>query len=328
VRSGLKGWAIANTAVGIVVLAGAAWVFWNHQSVIDWWRLQQYKPSAAIVQLADETTMVNRGRDMFFVSNPQVEARDSFNQHCGTSGAGEQGAVLGCYSRQSIYIFDVTDPRLPGVREVTAAHETLHAVYDRLDDATRKRINALLQTELDKRKSDKELQDVVALYQKTEPGELLNEMHSIIPTEYADISPDLETYYKQYFNDRQKIVGYAQSYKNVFRESRARIDNYQKQLDSLKQQIDTNNAQLSTEYAAIQNESQQLDGLRRTNPSAYNQAVPAYNAKVTAYNAHIRVTQVLVNQYNDIIPKMKGEVALQADLNNSLDSKYQSVSTN
>ncbi|HSE61853.1 MAG TPA: hypothetical protein VLA88_06195 [Candidatus Saccharimonadales bacterium] len=321
-------WAIVNVVISLAVLAGGLWAFWNIQSIVDWWRLMQYKPAAAIVQLANETTMIGRGRDMFYVSDPQIEARDAFNQHCSDHGAGEQGAVLGCYVRQSIYIFNVNDPRLPGVKEVTAAHEMLHAVYDRLDKPTKDRLNALLQAEFDKRKDDADLQEVVALYQKTEPGELLNEMHSILATEYTGLSPELETYYKQYFTDRQKVVSYAQGYKQVFKDSKTRVENYQKQLDALKQQIDTNNAQLKNEYAAIQSESLRLDALRHSDPATYNQQVSAYNARVTAYNNHIKTTQALVNQYNAIIPKIKSEVALQADLNNSLDSNYQPVSPN
>jgi hypothetical protein len=318
-----RSWAITNTVISLLILAAGAWVFFNLQSVVDWWRLTQYKPSAAIVKLADDTTMIGRGRDLFYVSDPKVEDRDSFNQHCSDHGADEQGAVLGCYVLQSIFVFDVNDPRLPGVEEVTAAHEMLHAVYERLDDGTKRRIDNLLQAEYDRRKDDKELQDVVMLYQKTEPGELLNEMHSILPTEYADLSPELETYYKQYFADRQKVVGFTESYKRMFRESKARIENYQQQLDSLKQQIDTHNAQLSAEYQAIQRDSQRLDAQRQSDPAAYNQQVPIFNARVTAYNNHIKTTQALVNQYNAIIPKMRSEVALQADLNNSLDSNYQ-----
>ena len=36
-------------------------------------------------------------------------------------------AVLGCYANREISIFNVTDQRLDGIREVTAAHEMLHA---------------------------------------------------------------------------------------------------------------------------------------------------------------------------------------------------------
>lgn len=320
-------WAIANVVLSLLILAGGLWAFWNIQTVVDWWRLMRYKPSPAIVQLADATTMAGRGRDMFYVSDPQVEARDSFNQHCSDKGTGEQGAVLGCYVRQSIYVYDVNDPRLPGVKEVTAAHEMLHAAYDRLDKTTKSRINNLLQTEVDKRKDDTDLQEVIGLYQQTEPGELLNEMHSILATEYSGLSPDLESYYKQYFTDRNKVVSYAQSYKRVFQESKARVENYQKQLDALKEQIDTHNSQLATEYAAIQAESLRLDSLRHSDTTAYNQQVPVYNARVTAYNNHIKTTQALVRQYNDIIPKLKNEAALQADLNKSLDSNYKPVSS-
>jgi len=320
------GWGLFNVALLAAIAAGGWFVYFHHQDIIDWWRLNHYTPPAAIAQLANDTTMVGRGRDLFYVSDPQIEDRSAFNQNCNTTTS-EQGAVLGCYSRQSIYIFDVNDPRLPGVQQVTAAHETLHAIYERLDDATKNRVNSMLQAELAKYQNDADLQATIALYNKTEPGELLNEMHSILGTEYGNLSPELEQYYQQYFTNRAKIVAYAQSYKQVFTESKQRIATYQAQLTSLKARIDANTAELNTQAIALKNDDIELTQLRNTNVDAYNQAVPTYNAKVQAYNQLAQSTQALINQYNAIVAQYKSEIALQTDLTHSLDSKYQPLST-
>lgn len=320
------GWGIFNLLLIVAIGLGGWWVYFHHQDIVDWWRLQHYTPSAAVAQLANDDTMVGQGRNMFYASNPQIEDRSAFNANCGAS-LNEQGSVLGCYTRQNIYIFDVNDPRLPGVQQVTAAHETLHAAYERLDGATKARVDTLLQAELDKRTNDTDLQQAIALYNKTEPGELLNEMHSILGTEYSVLSPELEQYYQQYFSNRAKIVAYAKTYKSVFSASRARITMYQSRLDTLKQQIDSNTSQLNERIGEITTQSAQLEALRSSDPKTYNQQVPGFNAKVVAYNQLAATTQNLINQYNAIVVQYKNEIALQTDLTHSLDSKYQPVPT-
>ena len=108
----------------------AAWMVINRQAVVDWWRLSQYKPSAAVKQLADNDTMIGRGRDLFYISDPQIQDSAAFNKAC--KNEGEKTIVLGCYKLQDIYLYNVTDARFNGVKEVTAAHEMLHAAYERL----------------------------------------------------------------------------------------------------------------------------------------------------------------------------------------------------
>src|SRR5688572_281422 len=117
----------------------AIWVVIHRQDVIDWWRLRNYTPPAQIVQLADATTMHGKARDLFYVSQPEVNSREQFNQNC--TDLSEESLVLGCYKAQRIYIYGVADQRLSGVKEVTAAHEMLHAVYERLGDDERQQIN-------------------------------------------------------------------------------------------------------------------------------------------------------------------------------------------
>lgn len=324
------GLGLFNLALLAITIGGGWLAITQHQAIVDWWRLSHYTAPAPVAQLATDTTMTQRGRDLFYESNPQIQDRNTFNKSCpNTSGAsgGEQGAVLGCYTLQSIYIFNVTDPRLPGVQQVTAAHETLHAAYERLDATTKSYVNGLLQAELSKLQNDQDLQQVIALYNKTEPGELLNEMHSILGTEYGGLSPQLEQYYQQYFANRSKIVAYAQGYKAVFTASKQRIATYQAQLTALKQQIDADQAELSTQATELRAQDQQLTTLRDTDVNSYNQAVPAYNAKVNAYNQLATTTRELINQYNAIVAQANNEEALQTDLNHSLDSTYQPIQT-
>lgn len=308
----------------LAFLAGMYWLFINRQEVFDWWRLLSYKPSADVVALADSSTMHDRGRNLFYVSDPQIDNKDKFNSEC--TDTGEQSLVLGCYSLQSIFIYNVTDPRLKGVKEVTAAHEMLHAAYERLGSGEKDRVNKLLQTQLTKI-SDARLNELIDLYNKEEPGELLNEMHSILGTEFGNLSPELEQYYKQYFSDRSKLVGFANDYAAIFTQSQNQIATYDHELEELKKQIDTNTGELNNRRNALSSQGAQLDAMRTSDPAAYNSAVPSYNANVRAYNDLVSRTRTLINQYNDLVVARNNEVAAQNDLYHSLDSNYQPVST-
>jgi hypothetical protein len=315
----------ASLLFGIV--AGGFWVVTHRQDVMDWWQLQQYKPTVDVVAIADSTNMVGRGRDMFYVSDPKIEDSEAFNLHC--NDVGEQGSVLGCYTpTRKIYLYNVTDNRLPHVKEVTAAHEMLHAVYDRFDATTKQRIDLLVQDAADKLKGDAALQETIKLYNQSEPGEVPNELHSILGTEYSNLSPELEAHYKQYFSNRDTVVGFAKAYKSIFEASKARIADYDAQLAAIKQNIEAKEAQLTAKRAELDSESARLDALRTSNTAAYNQQVPGYNSKVRNFNTLAREYNDVVKAFNALVVTRNQEAAAQSDLYHSLDSKYQPVSAN
>jgi DNA repair exonuclease SbcCD ATPase subunit len=304
------------------VIAGAAWVVVNRQAVIDFYRLQTYQAPAAVAQLAAHDKLTSHGKDLFYESRPQIQESAAFNNSC---SANERTIVLGCYKTQQIFLFNVTDPRFDGVKEVTAAHEMLHAAYERMSATDQDKINALLKPIIENMK-DQRILDLIALYNKQEPGQLYNEMHSILGTEYADLSPELETYYKQYFDDRSVIVGYADKYQQVFTESKAKLDEYDKQLNTLKPQIDQNNATLKQMQSELQAENNQLNQYRSHDQiQQYNVLVPSYNDKVAQFNALIDQTKNLVSQYNTIVEERNQQATAQNDLYNSIDSNYQTV---
>ncbi len=55
--------------------------------------------------------------------------------------------------------------------------------------------------------TDERFNQTLEDYKKTEPGQIANELHSILGTEIADLSPELEQHYSKYFNNRaNKII--------------------------------------------------------------------------------------------------------------------------
>lgn len=315
-------WIFTNLLTVAVMVAVGYLVVAHRQDIQDWWVLRSYSPPANIAQLADQTSMINFGRNTFYASQPQVEDGDAFNMHC--SNLGEKSVVLGCYSGQKIYLYNVTDPRLSGVVQVTAAHEMLHAVYERYDASEKSRVDAMIEAELPK-VTDARLQELIAVYAQSEPGQKLNEMHSILGTEYANLSPELQTYYQQFFGDRTKVVALANAYQSAFTQSQARIAALAAQLEALKNQINANSATLDAQEANIQAENQRLNTLRDSNPSAYNAAVPGYNQQVSAYNGLVVQTRAMIDQYNQLVVEHNNEATAQNSLYGSLNSHYQNL---
>src|SRR5690606_25698564 len=117
---------------------------------------------------------------LFYVHNPELLNKVDFQGKCLHT---EETIVLGCYITNSkIYVFDVSDERLHGVEEVTAAHEMLHAAYDRLNAKEKTRIDGML-SEVFNQSTDERLKATVESYRKRDPSVVPNELHSIIGTE-------------------------------------------------------------------------------------------------------------------------------------------------
>jgi uncharacterized protein YdaU (DUF1376 family) len=287
---------VALLAFGSVVAA-------EHQSISDWMALRNYQPPSSIVQLAGQTSMTDYARKVFYVNHPDIEAKSTFNQNCPDNG-GEKTVVLGCYhnGQHGIFLLNVSDPRLYGVEQVTAAHETLHAIYDRLSARERNYVDGLLMNYYQHDLHDKRLLDTIAAYKKSEPNDWVNEMHSVFGTEVAQLPAPLENYYKPYFADRQKIAAYAAQYESAFTTREAQVSQDDAQLTTIKSQITTDEANLHTQQQAIANDQAKLEDLKNSGDYAnYNNGVPAFNTEVDAYNSLVYTTRGLIDQYNQLI---------------------------
>ena len=246
----------------------------------------------------------------FYVNHPSIDTKVVFAGHCNFGR--EQSIVLGCYhgNQQGIYILDVTDARLNGVEQVTAAHEMLHAAYDRLSDKERVHIDGLLQAFYANQVTDTRVRATIDLYRKTEPNDVVNEMHSIFGTEITNLTPELETYYRRYFVNRAKVVSYAAAYSAEFTNRQQQVVAYDAQLKDIKVTIEANTAALSQDQANLQSMRSKLDSERTTDPAQYNRDADVYNVRVNAYNSKIVATRDLIAQYNELVDK-RNAIALE-----------------
>lgn len=289
-------------ALALAILAIPFVAYLERESLQDWWLLRGYTPPPAVAQLASEATMTSSATHIFYVNHPEViDNASAFRQQC---TATEQTIVLGCYhgDQRGIYIYDVKDSRLAGVEQVTAAHEMLHAAYDRLEPAEKERVDALLVNFYKTQVKDQRLIDTINSYKKTEPNDVVNEMHSIFGTEVASLPKDLEDYYKQYFSNRLAVVAFSSNYKNEFTKRVNQIEADDAKLKGLKSQIDTEETSLSLQLADLQANRAKLDNLRSSGQiAAYNAEVPVYNAKVNNYNSNIYKLQSDIKAYNELV---------------------------
>jgi hypothetical protein len=310
-------WKSFWVVVTVAVIVSSSWAVLNPQTVIDWWRLRDYEPPVAVVRLANDASFNDEGRKLFYVHYPELLNKQNFQGKCSLT---EETIVLGCYiSNDKIYVFDVEDDRLEGVEQVTAAHEMLHAAYDRLSDSERTYIDELVLAYY-KELNDPRLNETIDNYRKRDPTVVPNELHSILATEYGDLPQELEDYYSQYFVNRSIVVGYSNNYEAEFTKLEEQIEVYEKQLKELEASINERENQLVQLGVALEFEKNQLEDLR-SDPQSYNNAVESFNVKVRDYNEQIRILRIDVETYNEIVNK-RNEIALQEqELIDSIDTR-------
>lgn len=315
---------LAASLVLIAVIGGSMWVVLNRQYLQDLYMVSQYSPNSAITSLVDNIQLSDKGTFYFYATHPQVQTAKNFNQVCQKREEGS--AILGCYTNNRIFIYDVPDERLNGIEEVTAAHEMLHAAYARLDSEKRAQIDKLLETAYARLKTP-ELVERMKYYDHAEPGEIVNELHSILPTEFRDLSPELEEYYQQYFDDRVAIVAFHEKYQQVFHDLEAQSAALKSQLDGLNAAISSKTANYETSRVALEAEGASLSATYQNLDRSDANAVNAYNARVQSYNAQLYSLRAvyaeinsLVANYNQLVKQYNSIITSQRDLNHKLDS--------
>ena len=315
-----------RTFVSLVTLAAlfvAAFGIWQMRyTIYDWAKLRNYTPTAPIAALATRSAMNSYGRTLFYINDPKLSDRTEFASQCKVR---EQTIVLGCYNGTGIYVFAVQDPRLKGVEEVTAAHEMLHAAYSRLSPSERKKIDSLTEAAYEKI-NDPELAKRIDSYKKSEPGEIPNELHSILGTEKRNVGSELEEYYKKYFNDRMKVVVLAEKYEKVFVDIQNQVQRYDADLSLRKSEIDRRESSLESRASELQAKRATLDAsLAAKDYKSYNAAVPVYNAAVSNFNNELVSVKSLIGEYNQLVQERNKLAADQETLAQSLDSRVQAI---
>lgn len=298
----------AATTTAIVLAIGVG-VYFYGWTALDFLVSSTFSPSSEIVEIERKIDLTEPGRRIFYATRPAIETGEDFNQHCQSNE--RTAAILGCYYLDRIYIYDVKSDELTGAKEVTAAHEMLHAAYARLNYFEKRNVNAMIERAYEKVKDDPEIAKAMEYYSQAEPGAELDELHSILGTTIAELDSDLENYYKKYFDNRAKIVSMNAEYNQVFaqverrsEELRAKIESqaaaikaesevYQADLTRLNTEIATFNARANrsggfasqAEFAAArQNLQARIESLNARRESL-NSQIEIYNENVAELNS-------------------------------------------
>lgn len=312
----------AQVAVSIIVILGIAYgTLFYGQRLVDMVQARLFTPSAQVAAVNDRLGLTSHGYNIFYASNPQVEDKATFNSSCQSTE--RTAAILGCYWKRDIHLFDVQNKELDGTLEVTAAHEMLHAAYERLNWLERERVDRLVEEEYEKNKGNAALKQIMQYYAKSEPGAESNELHSIIGTTVATISPELESYYAQYFSDRENIVALNTKYNAVF-------GAISKQADELEATIESEGPAIQAELASYESDRQQLEldiqtfNARAqsggfTTQSAFNVARNALTARLSSMNTRQQAINARVATYNQLVAQLNA-LAIRVDkLNASIN---------
>lgn len=323
---------ILTILVVLALGAGGYWLFQQRQSIQDYFAAQDFTPTAQMAETIDLLQLTPTGDLIFRATQPTVEGRETFNDSCRHAGIGDEGHLLGCYVHGTIHLFEINDARLRGIVEVTAAHELLHATYDRLtmrdQEALAKRLTDYYRQVASNDEAFVERMDV---YSHLSQARFANELHSVFATEVRELPMWLEEHYAQWFANRDAVVDLFDAYHELFLQVRNDIEALEVELTEL--------------YDWIKRES---DG--------YGEAVETYNSDwevFTERNAnyefsdspdefyHLRSQfeqrrEILeewrknieheISEYDRIVSELEDLGKLTMDLNHHLDSSLPSTS--
>ncbi|PPH67670.1 hypothetical protein C5C45_08875 [Rathayibacter rathayi] len=325
---------IATTAAAVLTLAqfGVGTVFAasaltssGHvgRALADRRAAEAFTPNATIAGFAERTAMSERGRALYYASSPSVEPTAGFNDRCGYGASDD--IVLGCYTGTSIYISDVTNPDLDGVRDVTAAHEMLHAAWVRLDAQEQAQLGDELEAVYATLPQDGTIAERLELYRTGGLGERVNELHSILGTEVADLPPALEEHYAEFFDDRSVVVALNARYEAVFTDLENRIEDLVSRIETMYADLTARIAANTAEYDALNVEINGFNSRADSGDFGSTAAFEAERADLLARSQALDATRAAIDAdiavYDGLRSELEGLNSDAAALNKSVESQ-------
>ena len=310
-----------STIVSVLILLSVGWLGFNYQYVVDQVAVWSYHSDPQLDRIINDTKLTTRGEFYLKASNAQIANADTFSKQCKKTE--NHSAILGCYVNNRIYVYDITDERLDGIKEVTTVHEMLHAAWDRLGSQRQQELTKLLEAEYQKLKTA-ELEERMAYYYRNEPTEIANELHSILPTEISELSPELESYYSGYTDDRAGIVSLYDKYSAVFDSIQDEADTLSAQASALASSIDTNTKSYNADMASLNSEIQNFNSRASSGyfstPSHFNTARAGLVSRTDSLESRRKALQADIDKYNSMVQRLNELSTKSNELQSSIDS--------
>lgn len=281
-------WAQTLSMLAIIASILVVYFFVDFGAVSDRFKALGYEPSDEVSALETDLRLTKRARGIFAASHPRLQESAEFNSSCASVNV--EISVLGCYTMERIFVYDINGEDLEGIKQSTLAHELLHAAWDRMKSTERELLHDELRAVYD--------EHIIVLEPRLElyaAVDFYDELHSIIGTEFAELSKTLETHYAKYFTDQDAIVDFYDNYN-------ARFQELKEESDALYEQIEIN---------------QELIDAKTEN---YNDAVTELNAAIEDFNRRAQ------NGYFTSVGAFNAERALLVAQQQTLDTLYLEIS--
>lgn len=308
----ILGWVflVVLAMITVVVILNRGWIY-------DWYRGVSYQPSREMATIRDKLQLTGRGEFLFNAAQPELNEATEFNKNCRQYE--DEVAVLGCYAAGNIYVYNIDAAELDGIRELTAAHELLHAVWARMSDDEKV---ALVEPLTRTFEANQEfLGEEIDTYDISERQE---ELYVRAGTEVKDLPAALEKHYAEIFKDQDGIVEFYNSYITVFREIKAEMEELMSEIEDLQEEINAKTAEYERMFNQLEadivsfNSCAEVAGcfnnesefyLRRNElvgrqnelnilNSEINELINEYNAKIDLYNADVTESRKLQEMIN------------------------------
>ena len=313
---------IAPYFFGVVLIAVAGVMIWgalNRQWVYDFWRGLDYEPTGEMARIRDDLKLTERGKFLFKAARASLSSRTEFNEKCRTA-LNEEVAVLGCYTNDDIYVYNIETAELDGIRELTTAHELLHVVWARMSEAERVELADELKEVY--RQNQEVLQEEIGNYAESERQE---ELFVRAGTEVADLPAELERVYGEIFTEQDAVVAFYDKYIAVFRAMEAEMETLEAEMKEIQSAIETMTAEYEAKVAELNVRIESFNACAGRAGCFTSQS--EFNAKRNALVAEREALEVvrvkigeLVNEYNERVEKYNADVTRTEELNQAINS--------
>ncbi len=240
----------------ILILISLIVVF-NFTTIKDFITGIGYHPSTEMSEIRSSLSLTDTGQRIFNATMPELMEKQTFNQNCRERE--NANAILGCYRNDRIYVYDIIDDELQGIRELTSAHELLHAAYHRLSSEEKQKLAPILtQAYLD---NQTVLGEEIDLYEDSEKQE---ELYVRLGTEIKNLPTELEEHYSHFFTDQDKIVDFYQSYIAIFRQIEQNLKNLLAEIEAKEAEINQKTATYEADAASLNKDIEEFNNCAKT----------------------------------------------------------------
>ena len=287
----------------------------------DFIKANAYQPTPEVQSIIEKLDLTGRGERIFKASSPNLDSRETFNEKCESHNS--EIYVLGCYltGDDAIHLYDVKESELNGVVESTAAHELLHAVYNRLPFWEKSSLNQKMRDFYDTLDGEGEIKTSLELYSD---NDFYDELHSRLGTEIKNLPEDLEKHYSAIFNDQDKIVDFYEKYSGTFKKYEDNLKNLESRISTLKGEINNESARLkelsSNLNARVEDYNNRVRSNNYTSVNAIRAEGNNLQKEIDDLTAAYDAANKKIIEYNNLIDEYNNSVVRTNQMFDSINS--------